>query len=278
MRTIKELAMKGKIVMTIYTPETIKSSLAGNIDHFISSASSFNPVHRLWVSFTGNTVKDFYKNAEWTTDAAVFNCVAQIFGSGPSLVTFWEGENAFARMQQIKGATHPAMAGVDTIRGRFYCDNLLCNLMHSSDSYRDMYRELEVIEKIDVLDEEAELVPLINSKKVTIDQIYHSSIVTLYKGIKRYLSAKGIIIDKDLETDNDEAWYVFHHILGYLSHLSADKNRYELVSILGQFTRRENKQELLERLYELLPFDNWEQLIIRCGVYSPNKFNPFYNQ
>lgn len=57
------------------------------------------------------------------------------------------GSDAINKLLNIKGNSHPKFAKQNTIRRNFWCDNKICNLIHTNDSLEKMLEELFIINK-----------------------------------------------------------------------------------------------------------------------------------
>ena len=194
MTTLKQLFERGQAGLTVYSPDGLQSRLTGNLDHFIHKMTDFEVIHRQWIHHTVHTLMPFYdanydgkydqEDAASVTqryDAIPLetlqygHLVVKLFLSGPSLLTLWRGEDVIPKLAALKGATHPAEANSKTVRGSFWCDNAVCNLMHSSDDAAQAERELKALQLGHLLDESFdEAFPLMQPNPAAQQMVRHS--------------------------------------------------------------------------------------------------------
>lgn len=180
MQTLLQLLETDRLGLTVYLPECAQSRLWGNLDHAIHQATGCEPVFRRWIIHDYNSVMRFYtedgKDIPQTDDPQAAarkydnlpadelqygHLVVKLLLMGPSLLTLWRGDNAIAELLTLKGATHPAEAAKSSIRGRFWCDTAVCNLVHTSDTRTEMRRELIAVGLDAVLDQMPTVLSLI---------------------------------------------------------------------------------------------------------------------
>src|ERR1700712_2189662 len=131
---MSELLADGNATLVLFLPDAIESNLVGPIEQWIRDRTGCAPTARQWVSLTGETLERFYAGLadklpdEWPV-------ISSIFLSGQCLATLWMGEHASVLIPAIKGETHPARCNASTIRGSFWCDNPVANLVHVSDNF-----------------------------------------------------------------------------------------------------------------------------------------------
>lgn len=70
--------------------------------------------------------------------------------SGPVMVQVLEGENAIAKNREVMGATNPAEAAPDTIRGKF-ASSIDENAVHGSDAPETTRGEIDYFFSADEL-------------------------------------------------------------------------------------------------------------------------------
>ncbi|MHB1646621.1 MAG: nucleoside-diphosphate kinase [bacterium] len=90
-----------------------------------------------WFQHNDMSIIKFYQNSI-PDNAPHLHLIQKLFTYSKILVTFWEGEDVFNKLQKIKGASHPADAREGTIRSSFFCDNSITNLVHTSDNSEEM--------------------------------------------------------------------------------------------------------------------------------------------
>src|SRR5690606_31639541 len=173
-------------------------------DHAIHQATGFVPVYRHWIRHDFNSVMRFYQGpgeepaAEEDPQEAARryasipaeelrygHLVMRLFLSGPALLTMWQGENVVPTLLALKGRTHPAEAAPDAIRGRFWCDNAVANLLHTSDDYAEAVRELRAINLEHLLEAEPAPLPLLDALPPPTDYVAHSGISVMCDLVRR---------------------------------------------------------------------------------------------
>lgn len=288
MMTLADLFYKHQIGLTVYSPDCTQSRLWGNLDHFIQAKTQAQIVYRQWVYHDYNTIMAFYNTSGEgvpyrdpiearrgyenisASDLKYGHLTARLFMSGASLLTLWQGDDMINRLLEVKGATHPAEADPDTIRGSFWCDNGVCNLIHSSDTVEEAFRELEAIQSDTVLQKETIIQqgfqPIPSSK----NYIPHSAIVILCHLVNRLLIADGNdgIVIRLPQSGEAQATY--------------QKLAYELHKLLNRATQ-ENLINLIHAyladdivaisaMLPTLPLTNWEAFVFQCGVITGEKW------
>jgi nucleoside diphosphate kinase len=129
--------------LVVFSPDAVRSGLVTAICDEISKVTHLSLRFTRWVSHTPETVRLFYANSP--IDERRFPLVCELLLSSPSLVSFWQGDAPHRALAALKGRSHPALADASSIRGRFWCDNQVCNLVHSSDDASEVNRELAVL-------------------------------------------------------------------------------------------------------------------------------------
>jgi nucleoside diphosphate kinase len=210
MATLRQLFQQRQAGFTVYSPDCTQSRLWGNLDHAIHSATGFHSGHRQWINHDINSIMRFYTKADEATpqeqdlEEAVKkydnipaenlqpgHLVVKLFLSGPSLLTVWHGDNVIETLATLKGLTHPAEASPDSIRGRFWCDNAVCNLMHVSDDHDEAERELNAVKLSHLLDEEATQTRLFDAIPAPPSYIAHSGVSIVCDLVNRMLITIG---------------------------------------------------------------------------------------
>ena len=147
----KEKIKQSKLGMLVFSPDAIKSDLTGSIISKIKGDTGLNNTGQQWFQHEGNSIIKFYQNSI-PDNAPHLHLIQKLFTYSKVLVTFWEGEDVFNKLQKIKGASHPADAKAGTIRSGFYCDNSITNLIHASDDADEMLREMDIMKISDIPD------------------------------------------------------------------------------------------------------------------------------
>lgn len=137
------------IAMTVYGPEVARSSLTSLLDRYIGDCTGLEAAERFWVMHDAASINRFYSLTD-STHGTHWPLVVNLFDGRTACVTFWRGQGALGALQGIKGATQPAKADPRSIRGHFWCDNPVCNLLHVSDDPSIMREELRILRFLEV--------------------------------------------------------------------------------------------------------------------------------
>jgi nucleoside diphosphate kinase len=163
-KTLGALLNQGKVGLTVYYPDAVRGRLIGRLDHALADDTGLYPVARRWFAHDFESLFRFYgnvdaiqsvktKHAEILTEMAL-NPLAEVpIGrlfvmvqlTGPALLTLWAGDDACPKLLAKKGKTHPADSAANTVRGSFWCDSSVTNLMHCSDGRVEVERELDAL-------------------------------------------------------------------------------------------------------------------------------------
>jgi nucleoside diphosphate kinase len=289
--SIQTLFDSNQAGMTVYMPDCIRSHLAGHLDHAIQERTGFVPVYRQWIQHDYNSVMRFYTapvvdvpQSDNPAEAArkydnippdklqPGHLLPRLLLSGPALLTIWKGDNAIAKLLSLKGATHPAEAKTDTLRGNFWCDNPVCNLLHTSDHTEDALRELDAIQSTPILDSSPQPLPLLPTQApVQPNSIAHSAMLTLSSVIERMLytrvDAPAHPIHRKLpESGNAHATrrMMLDWFAGAVDYLKNRDN--DITSLIEAFLSGDIVA--VTRLCADMPVTQWELFVIQCGALS----------
>jgi nucleoside diphosphate kinase len=293
MTSLMQLLERRAAGLTVYSPDCTQSRLWGHLDHAIHDAAGFRAVYRQWINHDINSVMRFYLSGsdeplpeEDPVEGAkkydnipveelhYGHLVAKMFLSGPSLLTIWLGDNAVETLLTLKGATHPAEASPESIRGRFWCDNAVCNLMHASDDYQEAERELRAINLSDLLETDltGTTLPLIEMNAIVPNYVAHSGISVLCSIVKRMLMVMDDEVGPDVQLPTSGDSKETNHVLsGVLQETSQRLHG----SVLAQLIDAYMTGDLITTtaLLKEMPVTKWEHFIIQCGVITRDKWN-----
>lgn len=188
---------------------------------------------------------------------------------GPSLLTIWRGENAIPTLLKVKGSTQPAEAVARSIRGSFWCDNGVCNLMHTSDDTAKALRELNVLRLNCWLDEEVGQGQLIQPTPVPTTYVAHSGISIVCDVVNRVLLADNVaptpfnlpLSGGALETNQQ-----------LTLHLRATAARYQSVAPFIDAFLAGDVVAVTDML-KSLPVTQWEHFVIQCGTINRERWD-----
>ena len=281
MTLLKELFEEHQAGLTVYSPDCTHSRLWGNLDHAIHTKTGLTIARRQWIYHDINSILRFYQEpgkelpAEQDPAEAIdkYNripveelryghLVVKLLLQGPSLLTIWRGQNAIPKLLEVKGETQPALAKTGSIRGSFWCDNGVCNLMHSSDNEPEALRELAALKLDRWLEEEVLHVPLIDPIAYPHNFVAHCGILTVCHVVKRLLSVElNVSIPLQLP-DSDDAKSVHHFLTQVLGDFAAS---YPSVHpFIESFL--EGDLITVTGLLKSMPATSWEKFVIQCGT------------
>lgn len=284
---LKELFQDQSAGLTIYLPDCSQSRLWGNLDHAIHKTTHLEIVRRQWVQHDINSIFRFYRTPdeaprpEEDPAAAIQkydnipvetlqygHLMVKLLMSGPSLLTIWRGRDAIPTLLKLKGKTQPAQADTDTIRGRFWCDNGVCNLMHSSDDVNEAERELAALKLEYWLDEPLGQAPLITPTPVPNSHIAHSGIITICDVVNRLLWTTGLTAAPLQLPTSGDAKETNIQLTEYLRQTAADHPHH------APFINAFLDGDLIATTnhFKTLPLSRWEQFVIQCGVINRSEW------
>jgi nucleoside diphosphate kinase len=291
MPSIKQLFARGEAAFTAYSPDGAQSRLWGNLDHAVHEATGFRPVLRRWITHDINSIMRFYTTGDEppppprdpeeavrkyasipAEDLQYGHLVVRLFLAGPSLLTVWEGDDALAALLKVKGSTHPPEAQPGTIRGRMWCDNGVCNLMHTSDDYAEAERELKAVDLAEVLVAEPAALPLIDPIPRPTHYVAHSGIAVVCDVVRRMLMplpdappfAVELPASGDARETHDTLQTALRDVISALG--DGDIARFISDYLAGDVVA---VTEMLKRL----PVTPWEHFAIQCGAVTRDKWN-----
>jgi len=286
--TIETLFDNGQAGLTVYSPDCTRSGLWGNIDQAIHGKTGFEPIYRTWFHHDYNSVMRFYAEGDEpppqvddveaaarkydavpVSELQYGHLFVKLMFTGPALLTIWQGEDAIAKLLAVKGATHPAKAEAGTIRGSLWCDNAICNLMHSSDDLSEARREVTALGLDDVLGLEPISHPLIDA--VEPSSVAHSGVIMLYKLAQRYAIASGapavepvpLLTDSDATTTNQRFTNALKIIAGT-----------EPTSTIGRLVAAYLAGDVVAAtaLLQPMPATPWERFVVQCGAITRDEW------
>ncbi len=290
--SIKSLFENEQAGFTVYSPDCTQSRLWGNLDHAIHDSTGFEPVYRQWIYHDYNSLIRFYTAGDQSEpayqdpqeaarrydnvaaeDLRYGHLVGMLLLSGPSLLTVWRGDKAIPTLLELKGKTHPPEASPKSIRGRFWCDNGVCNLLHVSDNYAEAKRELGVVKVWDSLGEiDPNPMSLIDPIPAPTRYVAHSGISVACDVINRMLmgipSARGLNIQLPPSGDSKETNTMLTAVLQEAAQQLPD-------STVAEFSRAYLAEDVITvtNMLKHMPVTKWEHFIIQCGAITRGKWD-----
>jgi nucleoside diphosphate kinase len=288
--SITRLFEQEKAGFTVYSPDCTQSRLWGNLDHAIHQATGFQPIYRQWIQHDYNSIMHFYTAGNQPPppylspeegarkydnippqDLKYGHLVGKLFLSGPSLLTIWHGNRTIETLLILKGKTHPSEASSDSIRGRFWCDNGVCNLLHVSDDYPEAQRELRVLNLWESLDAaDGAPLPLITPIPAPNTYIAHSGISVACDVVNRLLiscQAMPLMFSLPLSGNAKETNRILTDIMHHTAHQFPDTLAAKfIVAYLG------GDVISVSEMFKQIPVTLWEKFIIQCGTITRDKW------
>lgn len=254
--------------LTVYTPDTVRSQLIGHLDHFICAQTGFSPFLRFWTRHDMYTAEQFYRNripviAEW-------HLVTRLLVSGPSLVTIWMGHSCFEVMNALKGSAHPADANPGTIRGRFWCDNSVCNLIHVSDDAERAIREFDILQANSLRHRAVAECHALTESREPVGLVRHCALLELRRAILRMVDTSHVpcIPGQELSACSSSA-VLFRYARRKLEEVAGRDP--EIAEVLD-FYFQGKRAQFLGWLDAFVPLTDWERFVIECGLVDAQRW------
>jgi nucleoside diphosphate kinase len=288
MGVLRELFEDGQAGLTVYSPDCAQSRLWGNLDHAIQQATGFQIVRREWIMHDINSILRFYRGpddeppAEQDPAEAMRkyesipaetlqygHLVTRLLLMGPSLLTIWRGEQAIPTLLRVKGKTQPAEAAAGSIRGGFWCDNGVCNLVHSSDDAAEAERELAALNLGHWLDEGAGQYPLMEPIPAPMAYIAHSAISVACDLVNRLLAARNVAGMATRLPPSGSAQETNQRLTMQLRETAARD------AATAPFIEAFLAGDLVAvtAMLKGLPVTRWQHFAIQCGVINRDRWN-----
>ena len=282
MALLRELFQQQQAGLTVYSPDCTQSRLWGNLDHTIQAATGFQVVRRQWLNHEINSILRFYRGPEdepppeeqdpveafrkyESVPAEILqsgHLMVKLLMLGPSLLTIWRGENVIPTLLKVKGQTQPAEAAAGTIRGSFWCDNGVCNLLHTSDDQAEAERELAAVKLEAWLDEEAGQAPLIAPHPAPQAQVAHSGIVSVAEVVNRVLLVMNAEPSPLHLPASGSARETNQRLSQHLRAIAAHHS--QVAPFIEAFLAGD--LVTVTNLLKSLPVTRWEHFVIQCGT------------
>jgi nucleoside diphosphate kinase len=258
----------GNVTLLVFTPDAMKSQLVGPIERWVRQRTACAPIARQWITHTDDSLKRFYSLVV-NISPEDWRMISAVFTAGPCLATLWFGDDAAKALPSAKGVTHPAHCPASTIRGRFWCDNALANLVHVSDDSGEVARELVVLRS---------LVPGLFGAPLSTRGLdpfrdpgpptpRHSGILTLCSVVMTLLRDAGASPPLVLP-DSGDARETMARAEAWLEQVRTGMPPAIAEAVGAYLTGTANPADFLDALKARAPIDPWEELILRCGVVS----------
>lgn len=245
--------------MTVYGPEVEQSSITSPLDRYLAERTGLEMAERFWVVHDTASITRFYDLTS-ATHGTHWPLVVDLFNGRPACVTIWRGPESLSKLRVTKGATQPANADAETVRGRFWCDNPVCNLVHVSDDALVMTEELSLLRSLEMAKSNGRNVAgnpasaltirhsaLWEFARVLADLSGHNNPETALPASGNAREAAGIAIDQIVSMARSGPVWIGALAAEYLAGCST--------SI-----------DTVKRQYRQLT--DWQELVLKCGLHS----------
>jgi nucleoside diphosphate kinase len=259
----------GKLTLVVFTPDAIQGKLVGSIERWIREQTSCAPIAREWLSHTAETLDRFYPDvaARWPEP---WKLISRVFMAGPCLATLWFGENASQVIPGVKGVTEPARCAASTVRGRFWCDNGVANLVHVSDDAGEVARELGVLRSFEpgLFSGRLSTQGLAPFPDVGPPAPRHSGILTLCSLVEALLSPEESDRPRLDVPDNEDARETMARAEAWLVQARARTSPAIAGAIESYLDGTADPSRFIRILRDCATVGPWEELMLRVGLLS----------
>ena len=254
----RQLSSEG--ATTVYSPEVFVSGLLPGLDSFLAEATGLKAGRRFLAQHDAASIQAFYPKPG-ATAGGHWPLIADLYEGRLVCVTEWQGEAALSKLQAVKGATQPALADPDSVRGRFWCDNPVCNLLHVSDDPERMAAELRILDerRVGSLD--------LSATRQAVARPRHSALLELTRLSGRLFPAKA-----------DGGWHGLAAPIAGDARAAAKAAIGRLLEMAAQLPSRPGAMIgsflagdpafLSEASRHLGRLTAWEAMVLECGLHS----------
>jgi len=268
---VKPLFDSDDLGLVVFSPDAVRSQLIGSLEREIASLTGCVPVFRRWFCHTPASIEAFYK-ASIPNNTPHWHLVSALFNSGPSLAVIWRGEDAIAKLDAVKGSSHPAEATLPSIRSRYWCDNPVMNLIHVSDDRETAINEIEIIQtcagELNLNNQVLECLP--DDNTTTMPHIEHSGVLVFLRVVRSLVESYTNIRLGTIELPKDGSAKLSQSIARTKLEKYADV--YPAISKCIQLFL-EGSSDTIHHLEFLVPLTPWDKLAISCGVVARKRWN-----
>ena len=246
--------------LSVYSPEVFVSRLLPDLDAYLAEATGLEAGERFLIQHDAESIEAFYR-LSGATSGRRWPLVIDLFEGRLACVTLWQGDSALPRLQAVKGAIQPARAAPDSVRGRFWCDNPVCNLLHVSDDPETMAAELRALRRRRV----GPLDPAALRREAARPR--HSALLELIRLLRRLLPPTEEERWRVLELPGDgNARATARAAIGRLRSMAAQLPR-PLATMIASFLAGD-AAFLRQAQRHLGRLTAWEALVLECGLHA----------
>jgi nucleoside diphosphate kinase len=260
----------GRVTLLIFMPDAIESHLVGSIERWVRARTACAPIARRWFSHTEETLERFYPGVAEHCSEENWHLLASVFSAGPCLATLWLGEGAARSIPSVKGQTHPARCAGSTLRGSFWCDNPVSNLVHVSDDGDEVGRELGVLRSIapDLFVGHLPTRGLDPFLDPGPPAPRHSGILTLCSLVQNALATRGSAVAALDVPESGVARETMQRAEAWLSQARTSALPALAEAVESYLNGTANASRFIRTMKDAVPVGRWEELMLRCGILS----------
>ncbi len=264
---VDEVIGAGQLSLLIFQPDALSSRVAGPVERWLMEQTGCVPVARAWVTRSDEVLRRFYPDV---AGAPFWPLVSRAFTWGPCLAVLWRGDDAARALPASKGVTHPARSAELTVRGRFWCDSSLTNLLHVSDTPADAARELEVLrsQQPELFREPLPTEGLAAYQEQGAPVPGHSSIITLCSLLLKHQRARGGAVPPLSLPAGESARRTMERAEDWLKESSLRLREPLAAAVSAYLEGTAQPERLLRALGSVAAVSEWEQLVLEGGVLS----------
>lgn len=252
-----------RVTVLLCTPDSLKSKLAGHIQHLVEPITGAISAGHFLVQLDEPAVERLYVDLP-AASTAKWPLILQLLTSSPSLCSVYGNDEPVAALKALKGAAHPADARPGTIRASFWCDNPVCNLVHTSDTAEDAARELEVLARRSLPCSPGIIRSLTERPMEPWTTVAHSGVVTLYRHLRQHLMKDRSRTNPHLELpQSGSATETFAKTYEALQVLAGSSS--EAGAVLDAYMAGE-PAEAVALLGQIGPTRPWDMFVVTCGA------------
>jgi len=255
------------VTLLVFLPDAIRSRLVGPVEGWLRARTACAPIARGWFAHTDESLRRFYPEH---VREPFWPLLSRAFSWGPCLATLWWGADAVRALRVGKGVTHPASCADESVRGRFWCDNSLTNLIHVSDTPEEAARELGVLraEQPALFGGSLAAEALAPFWEGELPTPRHSAIWTLCSLLMTDLSTRGVAFAPLALPAGESARATMRRAEAWLEALRPLLAPSVAATVSDYLDGSATPDTLLMALESRVPVRPWEKLVLTAGVLS----------
>ena len=255
------------LTLVVFLPDAIQSRLVGPVESWLRARTGCAPIARRWLTHTDESLRHFYPDL---VDAPFWPLISRAFSWGLCLATLWFGDDAARALPAAKGVTHPASCSDESVRGRFWCDNSLTNLLHVSDSAEEAVRELGVLRSLEpgLFDASLTTLALAPFGEWEAPSPRHCAVWTLCSLLMTDLSTQGVPFSPLTLPAGESARATLRRAEAWLDAVRPSLAPGVVAAVNAFLDGSATPDGLCVALERRVPVGAWERLVLTAGVLS----------